>query len=195
MMTQRYHCRTVSWSWTSLVICAACPGVNDWGMASCHLCRPPAALPPWRLSSGPNAQAETPLPAWTPSPWSGTMTMTSAEGWRAPAGPWESSRVRRESSSRGLLQPCQVRFNTHNVPDKMFWLMTFFLRRVNQYQEKKLSNIVLEIQTSGNIAVRLKRYFSSSTCCVIMTQPSCVYMSITLDATTCSVLSLNSWPF
>lgn len=87
MMTRRCHYRTVSWSWTSPVICAACPGVNDWGMASCHLCRPPAALPPWRLSSGPNVRAETPLPAWTPSPWSGTMTMTSAEGWRVPAGP------------------------------------------------------------------------------------------------------------
>ena len=75
---------TGSWNWMRLELCQTSTG----GTPPRTACSP-RSLPPTPPSHSPNPSGvrgldETPPPVWTPSPWNGTMTMTSAVTWSPP---------------------------------------------------------------------------------------------------------------
>lgn len=103
---------TGSWSWMTLQLSRTSTGTTPLRT----VCFPPSLppTPPSHLPSpfGASGQDETPLPVWTPSPWSGTMTMTSVVTWSLPCPelcPLRMKRARKtKTSTPGALSAYQV---------------------------------------------------------------------------------------
>ena len=103
---------TGSWNWMRLELCQTSTG----GTPPQTVCSP-HSLPPTPPSHSPSPSGargldETPRRVWTPSPWNGTMTMTSAVTWSLPCPelcPLRMKRVQKiKISTSGELLAYQV---------------------------------------------------------------------------------------